>query len=65
VTPKHIREWLEVNEPDMRRPVVDMLKCPDCGDWFTSIDHLAPYHWETCWCAKCQKHPMQPEKEHL
>ena len=56
--PKHILEWLAVNEPDMRHPVVDMLKCPTCGGWFDGIDHLAPYHWETCWCAKCQTHPL-------
>lgn len=55
--PEHIREWLRVND-DVQ---ATSLKCPECGEWYESIDHLAPYHWETCWCAKCQKYPREPE----
>jgi hypothetical protein len=55
--PEHIRAWLAVNDD----VPADKLKCPVCGEWLASIDHLAPYHWETCWCAKCQKHPHEPE----
>lgn len=55
--PEHIREWLRVNDD----VPADKLKCPLCGDWLTGIDRLAPYYWEACWCAKCQKHPHEPE----
>ena len=55
--PKHIKEWLALyaDVPAM------MLKCPMCGSWYESIDHLAPYHWEMCWCGKCQMHPVKSD----
>ena len=56
--PEHIREWLRVNDD----VPADKLKCPVCGEWLTGIDHLAPYHWETCWCSKCQNHPYEPKR---
>lgn len=57
--PKHIADWLAVNDdvPAKR------LKCPLCGGWFALIDHLAPYHWEMCYCAKCGVHPISPDDE--
>ena len=54
--PRRIKLWLRVNTD----VPADKLKCPLCGEWLASIDHLAPYHWETCWCKKCQAFPYKP-----
>lgn len=56
--PKHIREWLAAEETYLGRPLpksfAGMLRCPQCQKWFRDIDHLAPYHWENCYCAHCK-----------
>ena len=60
--PDHCRDWLAANDDVPAK----LLKCPVCGNWFDSIDHLAPYHWEMCrceYCEACQIFPMVPMDE--
>jgi hypothetical protein len=59
VPPDHVMEWHKVNSD----VPIHKLRCPVCGEWYASIDHLAPYHWETCWCAKCQTYPRRPSDD--
>ena len=54
--PYHIRKWLELNDDVPAKK----LKCPICKSWFSIIDHLAPYHWEACYCDNCKCHPLMP-----
>lgn len=51
--PDHIQQFKDLypNVPDV------MLRCPDCGDWWTGIDTLAPYYWEVCYCERCDNQP--------
>ena len=47
--PNDTRDWVLVNEKECWWEVA---VC-DCGRWYESMDHLAPYHWEMCRCRKC------------
>lgn len=47
--PKNIAAWLSVNIEEPPRSLI----CQKCGDWYAKIDHLAPYHYEMCYCKKC------------
>lgn len=47
--PRHVKEFIALY-PEVP---AQALVCPEHGQWFTEIDVLAPYHWETCRCQKC------------
>jgi len=56
--PEHITAWMAVNDDVPAK----QLKCPICRNWFAQIDHLAPYHWETCYCERCELFPLRPKE---
>jgi len=47
--PADVKAWLEVNESWTGW---EIAVC-DCGKWYHTMDHLAPYHTEMNWCKKC------------
>lgn len=55
IVSRFLRDYRFLTESD--------FKCPKCGEWFSGIDNLAPYHWETCWCEKCQAYPLMPSDD--
>ncbi len=55
IVSQYLRDYKFLSESD--------FKCPKCGEWFAWIDNLAPYHWETCWCEKCQAYPLMPSDD--
>jgi hypothetical protein len=58
--PADTKEWLEVNESWTGW---EIAVC-DCGKWYHTMDHLAPYHTEMNWCKKCgyERHAQPPDR---